>query len=594
MPGLPQEVIEELANRALEAERQLRQQRRAAKSQEPSTIRVKVASQPTFTRYVFDDAGRDQCRARARRRKADARFRSADQMGSGGCQGGHAADAEIDRRRRRLRFGRRHFLAQRHAAGAHVPRGPQHRGRCRPRRRQPQAGGARGRRQAGRRARCRAGHRSARDRARAGCRGDRAAAEGRGRAVRCTRCRAAAGESGRKFTAGAESERRRSSRSPQRRRAPTGCAESGTPKPSATAERKRPAPNPDAAVVVELQQSGDALRAEFPFAVATPAAIFQRADTLWLVFDSAAKIDLAAFAADTGHAIRNAVLERGADGEAIVRIKLERPRLVSLEPDGPGWIVTIGDTVTVPSRPLVIARNIVGKNRASIAIPFDNPRQIHRLADRDIGDRLLVITALGPARGFLKGQDFVELRALPSTHGVVLQPLADDVTAELVRRQDLDHASSGTLALADGDRPAAATRQQSTRLELRHPALGLRPPGQVQRPAGRTHPACRHGARSQAPASAAQSRAFLSRARHVGRGQGRARRRARRQEGDRGRHRHRAQGGRRCHARAARRGAQGIVQSAGRQPTRCADLARDRLCPPGQMAGGACRFQERR
>ena len=43
----------------------------------------------------------------------------------------------------------------------------------------------------------------------------------------------------------------------------------------------------------------------------------------------------------------------------------------------------------------------------------------------------MVITALGPARGFLKAQDFVELRALPSTQGVVVQPIADDVTAEL-------------------------------------------------------------------------------------------------------------------------------------------------------------------
>ena len=42
-----------------------------------------------------------------------------------------------------------------------------------------------------------------------------------------------------------------------------------------------------------------------------------------------------------------------------------------------------------------------------------------------------MVTALGPARGFLKAQNFVELRALPSTHGVVVQPLADDVTAEL-------------------------------------------------------------------------------------------------------------------------------------------------------------------
>ena len=129
--------------------------------------------------------------------------------------------------------------------------------------------------------------------------------------------------------------------------------------------------------------------------------------------------------------IRSAAQERGADGEAIVRVKLERPGLVSLETDGPSWIVTIGDSVGVPSRPLAIARNIVSKNRASISIPFDHPAKVHSLTDNDIGDRLLVVTALGPARGFLKAQNFVELRALPSTQGVVLQPLADDVTAAL-------------------------------------------------------------------------------------------------------------------------------------------------------------------
>ena len=129
--------------------------------------------------------------------------------------------------------------------------------------------------------------------------------------------------------------------------------------------------------------------------------------------------------------IRSVALEHGADGEAIVRIKLERPRLVSLETDSPGWIINIGDSATVPSRPLAIARNIVSKNRTSLSIPFDHPAKVHILTDHDIGDRLLVVTALGPARGFLKAQNFVELRALPSIQGVVLQSLADDVTAEL-------------------------------------------------------------------------------------------------------------------------------------------------------------------
>src|ERR1019366_343734 len=100
-----------------------------------------------------------------------------------------------------------------------------------------------------------------------------------------------------------------------------------------------------AAVVVAVNRSGDNLRVEFPFAVPTPAAVFRRADMLWLVFDSAAKINLAALKGDSNQLIRDAVFERGEDGEEIVRIRLEKPLLASLDADGPGWIVNIGDAI---------------------------------------------------------------------------------------------------------------------------------------------------------------------------------------------------------------------------------------------------------
>lgn len=203
------------------------------------------------------------------------------------------------------------------------------------------------------------------------------------------------------------------------------------PQRAPTADAERPPPNPNAVVVAGVQQSGETMRIEFPFAVATPAAVFQRADTLWLVFDTPTQIDLAAIKADNDNGVREVLFERTKDGAATIRFKLTRPRMSSIVADGPTWIVTIADTVTASTKPLTVARSIVGKNRASLAIPFDDPRAIHDVTDPDIGDRLFVVTALGPARGFLKAQDFVELRALPSTHGVVVQPLADDITAEL-------------------------------------------------------------------------------------------------------------------------------------------------------------------
>jgi len=192
-----------------------------------------------------------------------------------------------------------------------------------------------------------------------------------------------------------------------------------------------PAPDPRAPVTAELHSAGTGLRVEFPFATPTPAAVFRRGDTLWLLFDSGARIDLAALTHDPDNGIRDAHFERAQDGATVVRLQLKRPRLASVVADGPAWIVTIDDSVTAPTQALTIARSIVRKNRASIAIPFDDPRAIHHITDPAVGDRLLVVTALGPARGFLKPQDFVELRVLPAAHGVVLQPLADDVTAVL-------------------------------------------------------------------------------------------------------------------------------------------------------------------
>ena len=54
-PGLPREVVEELAKRANEAERAARQ-KIAAEEQEKKipSVRVRVAAQPTFTRYIFE------------------------------------------------------------------------------------------------------------------------------------------------------------------------------------------------------------------------------------------------------------------------------------------------------------------------------------------------------------------------------------------------------------------------------------------------------------------------------------------------------------------------------------------------------------
>jgi hypothetical protein len=446
MPGLPRDVIDELAKRALDAEHQLRLQRIAAKAaQKPAPIRVKVATQPTFTRYVFAMPDLANVVPDQTDNKLTLEF---DQPLKWDLSDARALlpatlksiDADVDEDSVAVTFkfngtptvrtfredrsivvdvghdGRKPQAAEQGAKPKQAAAAPGAAPAIKPPKTVPVEQAA-------------AAPPPKAEPAPAAKVEPPTPAKAAPPPVVAAAPPAAAPPAAAPAVAAPATVAPAAAASP-----PVKVAAPAPPPPaakSAAAETKLPAPNPNAPVIVELSQSGDALRAEFPFVAATPAAVFHRADMLWLVFDSAAKIDLTALNNDASRVIRSAILERGADGEAIVRIKLERPRLTSLQSDGPGWVVTIADTATSPSQALYITRSIIGKNRASITIPFENPRKLHVIADREVGDRLLVITALGPARGLVKGQNFVELRALPSTQGVVLQPLADDITAEL-------------------------------------------------------------------------------------------------------------------------------------------------------------------
>jgi tetratricopeptide (TPR) repeat protein len=224
-------------------------------------------------------------------------------------------------------------------------------------------------------------------------------------------------------------------------------------------------PAGDASVHVAAKAEADNLSLRFPFASETPAAVFRRADTLWFVFDTEAEIDIAELRNDPAHAIKAATLSRQRDA-AIVRLKLERPLLASLEADGAAWEVNLGSRVTESTRPVTIVRSAAASARLSLEIMLDDPRALHRLRDPEIGDTLIVVTAPAPARGLLTAQEFVEFRLLASTHGIVVEPLADDLNAELAPDAVILSRPSGLLLSTTGlDSGQSAANDRSVILD---------------------------------------------------------------------------------------------------------------------------------
>ena len=185
---------------------------------------------------------------------------------------------------------------------------------------------------------------------------------------------------------------------------------------------------------VDATRSSDGLSLTFSFAAATPAAMFRRADTVWLVFDSEKPIDIGPIRSKGGSIIADVSQLPLEKGQAI-RIRLSRPQLPSLtgedQPGGASWTVTFADTMRTPTQPLLAIRNIADPALANVTVPLARPGLLHRLVDPDAGDTLMVVTAPPPVRGFIKRQDFVELSLLESIHGVAVHPNSDDVTAEI-------------------------------------------------------------------------------------------------------------------------------------------------------------------
>ena len=181
-----------------------------------------------------------------------------------------------------------------------------------------------------------------------------------------------------------------------------------------------------------LQKSGEGLQIEVPFLTAVPAAAFLRNDVLWMVFDTKDLIEAIPVPEDLKADVARIDVDRAA-GASILRITLLNPQAVSFNPSegGQGWTASIGKTAARPTEPLLLRRGVADNGRTILSAKIPALGQIFWIDDPDTGDRLGIVTANGPAYGLSKPQSFVELTAWPTAHGLALSPRSDDVVVNV-------------------------------------------------------------------------------------------------------------------------------------------------------------------
>ncbi len=221
----------------------------------------------------------------------------------------------------------------------------------------------------------------------------------------------------------------------------------------------------DGPVRVEARRFGESARLIFPFAESTPAAVFKQADALWLVFDSARPLDVRGVEDELTDIVAAVEVSRGS-AHSVVRLQLDEPRLGSLTVDDAFWVVTIGDAVMERPTPLNLSR-VVGEGREpSVTVALPGAARVHDLTCPESGQRLSVVTAHAPAHGLGKAHNLVDFSARPSIHGLAVHRLSDDLEVRLEDELVRIHRAGGltmTLAVPDGYSTRSAAAQAAAR-----------------------------------------------------------------------------------------------------------------------------------
>jgi hypothetical protein len=191
-------------------------------------------------------------------------------------------------------------------------------------------------------------------------------------------------------------------------------------------------PLPQGGVVraIVASSGADAL-VSFTWAAPVGAAAFRRADAVWLVFDAPAELNIDEI---RRAAARHLGAARAIRGErfAAVRVAVTAATQVSVVRDGATWTFSFGEAAAAPPRPVGVERRADENTAPYLFATLPSVTAVHTLPDDDVGDALIVATALGPPQGLTSRRTFQEVAALPSAHGLGFERAADGVFARVV------------------------------------------------------------------------------------------------------------------------------------------------------------------
>jgi predicted negative regulator of RcsB-dependent stress response len=116
------------------------------------------------------------------------------------------------------------------------------------------------------------------------------------------------------------------------------------------------------------------------------------------------------------------------------------------------WVVTLGDVIVEPTRPVEVARTWTNAGEPRVIFDVEKAARVHWVIDPIVQDSIAIVTAGGPPQGLLAPRNFVEFNALSTAQGLAVVSRADDLYVRATSEGVLVSRGSG-LTLSSGDGP---------------------------------------------------------------------------------------------------------------------------------------------
>lgn len=194
---------------------------------------------------------------------------------------------------------------------------------------------------------------------------------------------------------------------------------------------QRPDPAPTGRVRMSSAMIGKELQLEFDFEAPAPAAMYRRGDSIYVLFATAADMDV-------GRVPSGKFLSRieKVRGDGVSGIRIVAPPEVQATPTSLGskWKVVLSPQKQATGRSIGLVREqaLDGTSRVKALVP--DGAATGMITDPAVGDTLLIGLALGPNSSLGTQRSYLEA-VLPETfHGLVVVPRTDDFAL----RRDVD------------------------------------------------------------------------------------------------------------------------------------------------------------